>query len=160
MKEVVVQVPEGYEIDEKESTLDRIILKKKTSKYPTTWEEFCKRSPIEEEYFIATGSTIGKAGYPYHHSRSDVDQNLCRTREEAEAFLALIKLKRLWHEYVDGHKDEYYDYGIYLVAGGWIVDLDSEYSLFSFPSEDLAQEFLNNFTDLFIKIELLYKERY
>lgn len=149
------EVPEGYVIDQEESTKDRIVLKKSTI-YPKTWEEFCKKNPNKEgECFIDEDSIVKGYGGPQY--RGEADKNLCKTKQEAEAFLALIQLKRLWYEYVDEYKDLYFHYKIYLIGTGWIVNCSNKYSLFSFPSQELAQEFLDNFKDLFIKIEPLFK---
>ena len=158
------ETPEGYVIDYKESTEDRLVLKRGFS-HPKTWEEFVTKNPVmNDEYYIDRDSIVKEFGYT--NDRTDADKNLCKTKEEAEAFLALIQLKCLWHEYVDEYKDTYFDYSICLinvsgvpVGGGWIVDGTDEYSIFSFPSIELAQGFLDNFKDLFIKIEPLFKDR-
>lgn len=155
------EVPKGYTIDQNESTKDRLVLKREHT-YPKTWGEFISRNPISDtEYYIDCDSIVKEFGYTY--DRTKTDKNLCKTKEEAEAFLALIQLKRLWHEYVDEHKDEYFDYSIILVADSykgydWIVGETDEWSIFSFPTDDMAQEFLDNFKDLFIKIVPLFTD--
>ena len=98
-----------------------------------------------------------------NHRDCGGNKNLCKTEEEAEAFLALIQLKRLWHEYVDnysGKVDNYY----YIDRFSSIDSCDFKVSevcsrrkyLFKFPSRELALEFLNNFKDLFIKASPLW----
>lgn len=161
-KELNIEIHEGYENDKEKSTFEKIIFKKKTNKYPKTWEEFTSRNPISDtEYYIDRDSTVKGFGYTY--DRTKTDKNLCKTKEEAEAFLALIQLKRLWHEYVKDFDSDYFYYSIYLidvsgapVGSRWLIDEIDECSIFSFPSIELAQEFLNNFKELFNKIEPLF----
>lgn len=153
------EVPKGYTIDQNESTRNKIVLKRGFS-HPKTWEEFVTKNPVmNDEYYIDRDSIVKAFGYT--NDRTSADKNLCKTKEEAEAFLALIQLKRLWHEYVDEFDSVHFDHGIYLAersGGEWIIDCDDNYSIFSFPSIELAQEFLNNFKDLFIKIIPLFTD--
>ena len=157
-KELKITIPEGYEIDQEKSTFEKIIFKK-ANKYPKSWDNFLKNNPnANGEYFITTDSKIHQLDV-ITHSRNDIDQNLCKTKEEAEAFLALIQLKRLWHEYTDGFDGVNFNYSIQLVdyiVYDWVVDEIDECNLFSFPSIELAQEFLNNFKELFKKVEPLF----
>ena len=165
-KELKIDIPEGYEIDKENSTFERIVFKKKHT-YPKSWEEFCENNKIpSEEYCIAFDSHISKIRLNDRHRSCEGDRNLCKTEEEAEAFLALIQLKRLWHEYVDnysGKVDDDYCYNIDMFSSmnsyEFKVFLGCSVRrkyLFKFPSEELAEEFLNNFRDLFIKASPLW----
>ena len=101
-KELKIEVPEGYEIDQKNSTFERIVFKKKHT-YPKSWEEFCENfQTTDKEYDICSDSEIFDT-YNTQNRDCDEDRNNCKTKEEAEAFLALMQLKRLWHEYVDNY---------------------------------------------------------
>ena len=99
------------------------------------------------------------------HIDYEGDKNLCKTKEEAEAFLALIQLKRLWHEYVDNYSEkveEYYYIDSFFDINGIEFNVYHSISsietyLFKFSSRELAKEFLNNFKDLFMKIIPLFK---
>ena len=42
MKELKIEVPEGYEVDKEKSTFERIIFKPLESNYPKTWEDCIK----------------------------------------------------------------------------------------------------------------------
>lgn len=166
-KSIVIDIPDGMCIDESNSTFERIVFKKKHT-YPKSWEEFCANNKtINEEYFINVDSSIVAMCNINYRDRRDCnkDRNVCKTKEEAEAFLALIQLKRLWHEYVDNYSEKVKDcYCIVFVRGkngndfsilnigSSIYDID----LFKFPSKELAEEFLNNFKDLFIKASSLW----
>lgn len=104
-KELKIDIPEGYEIDKENSTFERIVFKKKHT-YPKSWEEFCANNKtINEEYFINVDSSIVAMCNINYRDRRDCnkDRNICKTKEEVEAFLALMQLKRLWHEYADNY---------------------------------------------------------
>ena len=164
-KELKIDIPEGYEIDKENSTFERIVFKKKCT-YPKSWEEFCKNSKITNpEYYICSSSDIFESYYDQDRECYS-DRCLCKTKEEAEAFLALIQLKRLWHEYVDNYPEKVDDcYCITCVCSSNGNDFSILYigsdtynmDLFKFPSIELAQEFLHNFKDLFIKASPLWK---
>ena len=162
-KELKIEVPDGYEIDKENSTFERIVFKKKHT-YPKSWEEFCKNNKIiNNEYFISVGSTITPI-YFGDNREHRMDRNLCKTKEEAEAFLALMQLKRLWHEYVDNYPekvDDYYFIDFFTSIYGCQCRVSPSRSviskfLFKFPSRELAQEFLHNFKDLIIKASPLW----
>ena len=148
MKTFQVQIPEGYEIDKKQSTFENIVFKKKPE-FPTTWEEFCGQYPnIEDEYYISGSSGI------YHvvnGVRNVIDDaNLLKTKKEAEAFLTLIKLYRLRQAYVGDWKPDWldsskkyviiYDCNEIMIEDRWNISRS-----FSFPSRKMAEEFLKNF---------------
>ena len=161
-KELKIEVPDGYEIDKENSTFERIVFKKKHT-YPKSWEEFCENNKItSEEYCIGWDSQVMTSCIK--NKDYDKDRNLCKTKEEAEAFLALMQLKRLWHEYVDnysGKVDDYYFIDCFTSINGCEFSALHSCSvlskfLFKFPSKELAQEFLHNFKDLFMKISPLW----
>ena len=160
--ELKIDIPEGYEIDKDNSTFERIVFKKKENIRPKSWEEFCESS-IDKEYCIDEYSDILEL-FKFKHRNCKTDRNVCKTKEEAEAFLALIQLKRLWHEYVDNYSGKVVDYYfidcVSNINGCEFIVLPScsviSKYLFKFPSRELAQEFLHNFKDLFIKIYHLW----
>ena len=162
-KELKINIPEGYEIDQKNSTFEKIVFKKKHT-YPKSWEEFCENfQTTDKEYYICSDSEIFDTCNTQNRD-CDEDRNNCKTKEEAEAFLALMQLKRLWHEYVDnysGKVDDYYFIDCFTSINGCEFSALHSCSvlskfLFKFPSKELAQEFLHNFKDLFMKIRPLW----
>lgn len=44
MKELKIEVPEGYEIDKEKSTFEKIVFKKIKVELPKTWDEFCEQN--------------------------------------------------------------------------------------------------------------------
>ena len=160
--ELKIDIPEGYEIDKEKSSFEKIVFKEKCT-YPKSWEEFCN-TDIDKEYCIDEYSDILEL-FKFKHRNCKTDRNVCKTKEEAEAFLALMQLKRLWHEYVDnysGKVDDYYFIDFFTSINGCqcrVLPSSSIISkfVFKFPSKKLAEEFLNNFKDLFIKASPLWK---
>ena len=156
-KELKIEVPDGYEIDQKNSTFEKIVFKKKHT-YPKSWEEFCENfQTTDKEYYICSDSEIFDTCNTQNRD-CDEDRNNCKTKEEAEAFLALMQLKRLWHEYVDNYSEKIDNY--YCIDCSYYPLLlritSNKKDFFKFPSRELALEFLNNFKDLFMKISPLW----
>lgn len=123
----------------------------KQKELPKTWEEFCKKNPIKEgECFVNHLSDI-------HISLKDnsrdvgFDKNICTSKQEAQAFLALMQLRQLRKAYVKDWEPDYKHpyYGIISNVHGFDI---LPYTLFhksmSFPTEKLAKQFLTNFKDL------------
>jgi hypothetical protein len=126
----------------------------KQNELPKTWEEFCERYPLKaEEVFINSASKINTVGdYISRKYRiPDNDRNLCTSREEAEAFLALMQLRQLRKAYVKDWEPDYKQqyYGIIFHNNGFnILSYRLLHKSMSFPTYDLAEQFLNNFKDL------------
>ena len=161
MKELQIVAPEGYEVDKEKSTFEKIVFKEKSGK-PMSWEEFCETKWSHIEYFIGSDSKISWYGDPIMFKRLYSEKNYCKTQEEAEAFLAFIQLRRLWHEWKDGKpcKQNPVIYSFkYQLDGNWGVTF-YQYSLMFpiwFYSEETAKLFLNTFKDLFNKVKILYE---
>lgn len=159
MKELKIEVPQGYEIDKEKSTFEKIVFKKIKVELPKTWEEFCEQTHVGTEYFITNYSGIVSVG-----SRKrdyNADKNLLSTFKDAEAHLALIQLHRL--------RDAY--------RQGWVPDWNNEYQkkhvieyrlntfkidvlygaqcFLSFQSQEIAEAFFKNFKDLIVKAKEL-----
>lgn len=129
----------------------------KQKELPKTWEEFCNKYPItpEKEAFINTASRV----MVYKGSRItrlvNDDRNLCISKQEAEAFIALMQLRQLRKAYVKDWEPNWMDdisikYCIE-VANGNAFLVHSWYHkshILSFPSRKLAEQFLTNFKDL------------
>ena len=129
----------------------------KQNELPKTWEEFCERNPLKaKEVFINSASKINTVGdyISREYRMPDNDRNLCTSREEAEAFLALMQLRQLRKAYVknwepDWVNDEELKYCVNLQANSF--DVQCWYHMsnpFSFPTARLAKQFLDNFKDL------------
>jgi hypothetical protein len=153
MKELKIEVPQGYEIDKEKSTFEKIIFKKIKVELPKTWDEFCKQIPVtKDECYIAGDSAIINYNAICHSSNRmlDNDRNLLPTKEDAEAHLALIQLHRLrdvyrqgWTRYPDGHC-----YTIIVERDTLYVSDCYQQRFLSFQSLEIAEEFLKNFRAL------------
>lgn len=124
---------------------------------PKTWEEFCDKYHIKEkEVFINSASDIDNLrSYSTRTFRlCDTDKNLCTSKQEAEAFLALMQLRQLRKCYVGDWEPNWLDcripkYSITYIEGVLsIFDTVTVQRSMSFPNSKLAKQFLNNFKDL------------
>lgn len=126
-----------------------------------SWEEFCEQnSKVGCDYYIHTGSQIHTCIGSFRDKEGD--RNLLATKEDAEAFLALIQLKRLrdqWWESLNW-KPDYTDYTYKYII---VVD-ENEISIgtaiiyhrfLAFPTKEIAEEFLKCFEDLINKAKEL-----
>ena len=129
-----------------------------------SWDEFCEKySNSGNEYYIHTFSTITNVGKGSNLRNHKSDKNLLATKEDAEAVLALIQLKRLrdqWWESLNW-KPEYtgYDnakYSIVLRENKIYIDIVYVFNrVLIFPTKEIAEDFLNCFRDLIEKAKEL-----
>ena len=92
MNEVKIKIPGNCELIKDGDTY---IVKEKKQNPPRSWEEFCERYSIKvKEQYICAGITT----YTTNEERQRQiiqDRNLCTSKEEAEAFRALMQLRQL-----------------------------------------------------------------
>jgi hypothetical protein len=128
----------------------------KQNELPKTWEEFCKRNPVTpDEYWIETVESR-YCNNSFERERDiDMDKNVCVSLQEAQAFTALMQLRQLHKAYVkdwepDWNNTKQYKANIMHSGTDFIIayfnDLCSR--PLSFPTYELAEQFLNNFKDL------------
>ena len=148
-RELKIEVPDGYEIDRKNSTFERIIFKK-VDNLPQRWEDL----KTINGFYVASLSSIYKAKNNVPSIESC--RNVFPTKEEAEACLALAQLCQLRNVYNDGWKPDWTDstekYSIYFNSNK--IDYPVNYRsqrVLTFKSLELLDKFLENFEDL-IKI--------
>ena len=122
---------------------------------PKTWEEFCDRFKIHEEYHIDSCSDIIKNEDDYYRDPL-LNRNLLVSKEAANQHLVLMQLHRLRDCYRQGWKPDLTVpesiFAIFCTKGKYSVEefiYSSEF--LSFQSRQLAQEFLNNFRDLILQ---------
>lgn len=158
MKELKIEIPTGYEIDQEKSTFEKIIFKKIKVELPKTWEEFCEKNPREKaEFFIDTISGIRSTSPSYRFRHKFSDKILLSTKEDAKAHLALIQLHRLRDVYRQGWTPNWNDadqrkFVIEYISNKISINLYYNIQAFlAFQSQEIAQEFLINFGDLIEK---------
>lgn len=133
--------------------------------YVRSWEEFCnKYNKVENEYFIGVESDVRDFDRIVDIKRySNNDRNLLASKEDAEAFLSLIQLKRLrdqWWESLNWKPDytnnKITKYTIVLIRNKIVIDYTYILDRFlTFPTKEIAEDFLNCFRDLIEKAKEL-----
>ena len=128
----------------------------KQNELPKTWEEFCGRNPVTpDEYWIETVYSRYCNGRCNRVRDINMDKNVCVSLQEAEAFTALMQLRQLRKAYVKDWEPDWKDnkqYKACIIYHGTDFMLtyfkDSCSRPLSFPTHELAKQFLNNFKDL------------
>lgn len=161
MKEMKITPPEGYMIDEERSTIYNIVFKKK-DELPATWEEFCKQNPFkQEEFFVSAFSQIRPSTRTGSERVLNKDENLLSTKEDAKAHLALIQLHRLRDVYRQGWVPDYKEvltvkYAIRFINNALcIIQTNTQSNFLTFQSQEIAEQFLENFEDLILEAKEL-----
>lgn len=125
-KEINIEIPEGYEIDESKSSFEKIVFKKKEKKLPKTYGEFLNN-------------------YDYSDRTAILVQN-----KYEKAFLALRMLIELRDVYNDEWKPNWNDksekHCIFYNNGSVELFIRNSWScILAFKSRELRNEFYNNF---------------
>lgn len=153
---LTIKCPDGYILNQEDYAKGIISFIKE--KFPTSWIDFCKRFPIKmSEKYISYDSEILNVDKP---KRNDIeDKNVFINQEEAEKFLTLIQLRRIWQEYHRLEEDK--TAGLYLYK---IIPTQDDISIsyviyeggmFYFKTESFATMFLNNFKEQLEQIKEL-----
>lgn len=127
----------------------------KQNEFPKTWEEFCDKYPVSNNEVVLSHNsvilTFDELPNTFTERDPDVDRNFCTSLKEAEAFLALMQLRQLRKAYVKDWEPDLTKacFGIVSSKHGINVSaLCTVYRNLSFPTYDLATQFLTNFKDL------------
>lgn len=150
MKELKIEIPIGYEIDKEKSTFEKIVFKKKDTK-PRSWKEYFeqyKNTPCYELGFDVNGG--------YWNKPTMYGDGCCAvpSKELAEAFLAMMQLMSLRQVWIDDWEPDWSNFysnkwGIINYANKFIISLLGNSSkVLSFPTKEMAKEFMNCFKDL------------
>ena len=95
-KEIKIQVPEGYEIDKKKSTFEKIVFKKKESTV-NCWEDIKSIDGIYIDAYSGINECVGGLNASYHH-------NVFLNEKYAKSALALAQISQLF-PYYDANVD-------------------------------------------------------
>lgn len=121
---------------------------------PKTWEEFCKICPqiMKDEVCIGGGSCLS------YYNEDDIrhpiyDRRVLPNKNVAEAMLALCQLIQLRNYYNDGWQPDWNDgTNKYVIVGlNNHIHKTTQYcysSVLAFRTEELRNEFFNNFKEL------------
>lgn len=146
MKEIKINIPEGYEIDKENSTFEVIKFKKiEIKKY---WENL----PIIEGYYIDSCSGIT---YLKDESIDKTSKNTYPTRALAKSALAYAQITQLIHHFYGGlvkiedYKSGNPKYNILYKAGGFLTDsFTFLYSPITFHKQEDRDAFMKDHEDL------------
>lgn len=151
--EVKIQIPDNCELIKDGDTY---IVKEKKNDKPRIWEEFCEKYPIKKgEAYIDSLSNIIVAKSDFECRKELTNSNWCTSKEEAEAFLALMQLRQLRKAWICDWEQPNSHSIVYVIK----YDLDTNKvrlasgnfwgsCTLSFPTLEMAKEFLNCFKDL------------
>lgn len=120
-------------------------------KLPNTWEEWVEQNPmVKDEYYIGCSNILHVDNM---NRINGIYNHLLSTKEDAEATLALIKLKRLRDTYRQGWEPDYVDDSVKYVITCYHTeircDIFAHYShILSFQSAEIRDKFYANFKDL------------
>lgn len=162
--------PHGYEVEKADIVDGKVFvtLKAKEMQLPKTWEEFCELNPRNEnEFHISSLSTILRESEDELHEwdrEIKADRNVLPNRETAEAVLALCQLIQLRDCYNDGWvpiwkgfcEKKYLIQFIDNELSAINTDTNASNSMLYFKTEELRDQFLENFRDLIEKLKPLY----
>ena len=146
MKELKIEIPEGYEIDKEKSTFENIVFKK-IDGLPKSWEDLYE----VKGWFIDFNSNVVTSG---SMRTGDSVKNRFPTKEEAEACLALAQLCQLRDRYNGGWKPNWNSiaetkYVIEIFKNNIVKNLyGGKHRILAFKTEELRDKFLENFEDL------------
>lgn len=147
--EIEVEVPDGKTAVWKDG---KIVYEDIEPQLPKTWEEFCEQSEIKRcECYLDINCDILEVRKG--ERRKNEDRNLLPSKKAAEQHLALMQLHQLRDCYRQGWKPNY-EYGSINVNiekqdnTPVIIQVIKRESFLSFPTQELAEQFLNNFKDL------------
>lgn len=144
-------------------TLETELYFKTQTDLPKTWEEALHKFEGTHVYYIDNDSIIAPI-YLKINTEIDIDNlsNVFVSREEAYAFLSLMKLRlirKAWVENFDATSEEYEGkYIIKLFANEFRVEyIVLGRNPLAFPTKEMAEQFLDLFKDLLDETKPLYK---
>ena len=147
-KELKIQIPEGYEIDKEKSTFEKIVFKKKKNTKPRSWEEYLELNTGFDGAGIDWNCGGVQTTGLHHRGKAIVPT------EYGAPFIAMMQLMSLRQAWIGDWKPDWEDYNNYkyCVFGSktnfYIKILTSARNPLSFPTEEMATDFMNCFRDL------------
>lgn len=161
MKELVDFIKNKCSQEEIAKLVKELSAKEETKEndVPKSWEEYCKN--LNQGYYLNSDSEIDFVEYSSTVKNSDYAKNMLPTKELAEAFLAFMQLMSLRQAWIGDWEPDWNDisipkYGIVFEQYEFQVDIRwSEAHNLSFPTKEMAQDFLDCFRDLIEKAKVL-----
>ena len=158
MKQTIeIEVPDGKKAVWKDG---KVVFENIKPQLPKTWEEFCDmKKPDKSEAFINDCSRCIKLEESVEIREYQEDKNLLPSQKAAEQHLALMQLHQLRDCYREGWQPNLKDsadmYSIQLAYNTILRNIELRVfcyphvsAFLSFPTRELAEEFLSNFRGL------------
>lgn len=149
MKKLKIEISIGYEIDKEKSTFEKIIFKKKENTKPRSWEEYLELNTGFDGAGIDWNISGGVQATGLHYrGKAIVPTNL------AAPFIAMMQLMSLRQAWIDDWEPDWSNFnsnkwGIINHANKLIISLLGNSSrVLSFPTKEMAKDFMNYFKDL------------
>ena len=152
-KELKIQIPEGYEIDKENSTFEKIVFKKKENTKPRSWEEYLELNTGFDGAGIDWNCGGVQTTGLHHRGKAIVPTHL------AQPFIAMMQLMSLRQAWIgnwepDWNEPDWNDETrvkwniIYLQNQVCLCDTQIKLRALSFPTIEMATDFMNCFKDL------------
>lgn len=159
MSNITIKCPDGYILNQEDYAKGIISFIK--IDLPTSWENFCEMYPIKqsEVYIGCFGDILKVNETSIDINRNADDKHTYIDKEEAEKFLTLIQLRRIWQEYHRLEEDKTASLYFYKIIPTQ-DDISISYviyegGMFYFKTESFATMFLNNFKEQLEQIKEL-----
>ena len=147
-KELKIQIPDGYEIDKEKSTFEKIVFKKKKNTKPRSWEEYLELNTGFDGAGIDWNCGGVQTTGLHHRGKAIVPTHL------AQPFIAMMQLMSLRQAWIGDWKPDWscgYSSNYCIIGAGDRFDVcilgKCRYAL-SFPTIEMAEDFMNTFKDL------------
>lgn len=148
IKELKIQIPEGYEIDKEKSTFEKIVFKKKESTKPRSWEEYLELNTGFDGAGIDWSCGGVQTTGLHHRGKAIVPTHL------AQPFIAMMQLMSLRQAWIGDWKPDWscgYSSNYCIIGAGDRFDVcilgKCRYAL-SFPTIEMAKDFMDCFKGL------------
>lgn len=154
-KSIIIDIPDGMCIDESKSTFEKIVFKNKENAKPRSWEEYCDLQITNNKkgYCINDLTSEIDEVHWYNCANADSWRNVLPSRELAEASRAMMQLMSIRQEWIGGWKPCWNGISIHFCIAhsrnGYSIDKFALfYHVLSFPTQEMAKDFMNCFRDL------------
>ena len=151
-KELKIIIPEGQEIDWQESAKqEKIVFKQKDTK-PRSWKEYCKKSKGKSLFYINENGIDTEIGIDYAFRELDPSvKNSLPSKVLAKAFLAMMQLMSLRQAWIGDWVADWRKCNVCVAATNNAITtapLITYTHPLSFPTAEMANDFMNCFKDL------------
>lgn len=154
MQEVKIYIPDNCELIKSGNSY---VIKEKKKSVPKSWEDFCIQYPIRKgEAYITTDSNIIDFSDDYPSPRKT--RISCVSSKEAEAFVALMQLRQLRKAWNGDWKETSACSKIIrkpVQNTLSVITSDNNSGCMTFPTESMANSFLDCFRDLIETAKIL-----